>query len=63
MHQLADMGMIASLKVGYQVIMLHKLLDIFDKECGYKQAAAERLKRPKGYRGLDTVERQTGWVS
>lgn len=34
----------ASLKVGYKVYMLRKLLDIFDKEGGYEKAAAERDK-------------------
>ena len=52
-HQPADMGMIASLKVGYRVIMLGKLLDVFDQEGGYEKAADTRGKQPRGCRGLD----------
>ena len=35
-HQPADMGMIASLKIGYKINMLTQLLEIFDKEGGCK---------------------------
>ena len=41
-HQPADMGMIASLNFGYKVIMLGKLLDIFDIEGGYEAATLAR---------------------
>jgi hypothetical protein len=37
-HQLADMGIIASLKVGYKLSMLERLLAIFDVEGGNKKA-------------------------
>ena len=51
-HQPADMGMIASLKVGYKIIMLDKLLEIFDGEGGYEGAARARKSVRKGLRGL-----------
>ena len=51
-HQPADMGMIASLKVGYKVIMLRKLLDIFDVEGGYKAAYEKRKTMKRGKKGL-----------
>jgi hypothetical protein len=38
-HQSADMGIIASLKVGYKLSMLVTLLAIFDIEGGYEKAA------------------------
>ena len=34
-HQPADMGMIASLKVGYKTTLLRNLLSVFDMEGGY----------------------------
>jgi len=52
-HQPADMGMIASMKVGYRVIMMTKLLDLFDAEGGYEQAYCARRRQPKGCQGLD----------
>jgi DDE superfamily endonuclease len=51
--QPADMGMIASLKIGYKAIMLQKLLDIFDAEGGFEGAANIRRTVRKGQRGLD----------
>ena len=52
-HQPADMGMIASLKVGYRTKMLEKLLAIFDEEGGYERAAEARKMIKAGCRGLD----------
>ena len=53
-YQPADMGMIASLKIGYKATMLNKLLRIFDNEGGYEGAAANRRRTiPRGQRGLD----------
>jgi len=51
-HQPADMGIIASLKVGYKTSMLMQLLEIFDKEDGYEKAARLRQSTKKGCRGL-----------
>jgi hypothetical protein len=51
--QPADMGMIASLKIGYKATMLQKLLDIFDAEGGYEGAANQRRTIRQGQRGLD----------
>jgi hypothetical protein len=52
-HQPADMGMIASLKIGYKTVMLSKLLEIFDADGGYEGAAITRRTIKKGCRGLD----------
>ena len=52
-HQPADMGMIASLKVGYKVRMLKILLSIFDVEGGYASAAVARRGVKDGCKGLD----------
>ena len=52
-YQPADMGMIASLKMGYKTIMLTKLLEIFDAEGGYEAAAKFRMRVKRGQRGLD----------
>ena len=41
-HQPADMGMIASLKVGYKTTLLRNLLSVFDMEGGYQNAARQR---------------------
>ena len=51
-HQPADMGMIASLKVGYKSKMLMGLLDVFDAEGGFERAAVERARQRPGCRGL-----------
>ena len=37
-HQPADMGMTASAKVGYKMLLLQKLLSIFNFEGGYEGA-------------------------
>jgi DDE superfamily endonuclease len=52
-HQPADMGMIASLKVGYKMRMLEKLLAIFDEEGGYEAAGEARKMLKAGCKGLD----------
>ena len=51
-HQPADMGMIASLKVGYKTKMLSTLLDIFDAEGGYERAKVLRSRQRVGCKGL-----------
>jgi hypothetical protein len=51
-HQPADMGIIASLKVGYKISMLEMFLAIFDVEGGYENAAAARRHQKPGCKGL-----------
>ena len=51
-HQPADMGMIASLKLGYKSLYLRILLDIFDSDGGYEQAAIRRNKQKRGCKGI-----------
>lgn len=51
-RQPADMGMIASLKVGYKTLMLNHLLDIFDEQGGYELAAERRKRQRPGCKGL-----------
>ena len=41
-NQPADMGMIASLKVGYKTLMINQLLDLFDEEGGFKLSGERR---------------------
>ena len=50
--QPADMGMIASLKLGYKSLYLRILLDIFDCDGGYEQAAVRRSKQKRGCKGV-----------
>ena len=57
--QPADMGMIASLKIGYKTTMLAILLDIFDEEGGYEDAARRRKLTRSGCRGLDVGGKAT----
>ena len=57
--QSADMGMIASLKVGYKSNMLFRLLEIFDEEGGYEKAATRRRATKRGCRGLDVGGKAT----
>jgi hypothetical protein len=52
-HQSADMGMIASLKAGYKMKMLEKLLAIFDEEWGYEAAGEAHKMHKAGCKGLD----------
>ena len=47
-HKPADMGMIASLKVGYKTTLLRNLLSVFDMEGGYQNAARQRAQAPRG---------------
>ena len=51
-HQPADMGMIASLKMGYKSVYLRRLLDIFDAPGGFETAAEERRKQKRGCKGV-----------
>jgi hypothetical protein len=51
-HQPADMGMINALKVGYKTKMMTQLLEVFDQEGGYEDAARRRKATKKGCRGL-----------
>jgi hypothetical protein len=53
MHQPADMGMIATLKVGYKMQLLAKLLAIFDIEGGYEAAYNARMRQRMGCRGIN----------
>eukprot|EP00978_Attheya_sp_CCMP212_P015924 scaffold41272_cov37-Attheya_sp.AAC.2 len=46
------MGMIASLKVGYKLEMLGRLLAIFDLEGGFQQAAVSCGRQRRGCKGL-----------
>ena len=41
-HHTCDMGIIASVKVGYKSELLRKLLTFFDIPGGYEKAATER---------------------
>ncbi len=50
--QPADMGMIASLKVGYRVSMLRKLLAICDDQELYKEALTAGTQSRNGCKGL-----------
>jgi hypothetical protein len=52
-HQPVDMGMIASLKVGYKMQLLGKLLAIFDVEGGHEAACHARMRQRNGCRGID----------
>ena len=51
-HKPADMGMIASLKVGHKTTLLRNLLILFDTEGGYQNAADQRAQDPCGRKGL-----------
>ena len=51
--QPADMGMIDSIKVGYKVTLLEKILSIFGIEGGYLRAYSERKKSKRGCKGID----------
>ena len=51
-RQPADMGMIASLKVGYKTLMLNQLLDIFDEEGKFGLAGERRKQQTAGCKGL-----------
>ena len=51
--QPADMRMIAALKVRYRIIILGKLLDIFDTDGGYEEAVIRRAQQPSGCKVLD----------
>jgi hypothetical protein len=46
------MGMIASLKLGYRVLLLQTLLDVFDQPNGFKKVEVAHLKQPKGCCGM-----------
>jgi len=52
LHQPCDMGIIATLKVGYKMKMLQILLNIFDQEGGYQAAAVEQQKQRAGCKGI-----------
>ncbi|MGH7954790.1 MAG: hypothetical protein ACREOZ_02395 [Gloeomargaritales cyanobacterium] len=55
--QPADMGMIASLKIGYKAIMLRKLLAICDNEQMCKEALQESRKARRGCKGLASADK------
>ncbi len=48
----ADMG-IGSLKLGYRMLYFHNLLEIFDREGGFEEAAEQRKKQKRGCKGID----------
>ena len=52
-HQPADMGIIASLKVGFKQQLLLKYLAIFEMDGGYEAAAKQRKKMKQGCKGVD----------
>jgi hypothetical protein len=54
--QPAHMGMIASLKFAYRVLLLQTLLDIFDQPNGFKKVAVARFKQPKGCSSMVYME-------
>ena len=51
-RQPTDMGMIASLKVGYKIMVLTLLLKIFDAEDGYESAHQDRAHHHRGCWGI-----------
>ena len=51
-HQPADMGMLASLKVGYKVFMLGRILLIFDSKCGYKKESEILIRQRRDCKEL-----------
>ena len=51
-HHPSDMGMIASLKVGYKTTLLRTFLGVFDMEGGNQNAARQRVQAPRGCKGL-----------
>ena len=52
-HQPADMGMTASAKVGYKMLLLQKLLSIFNFEGGYEGASHQHAQQKQGCKGID----------
>ena len=51
-HQSANMGMIAGVKVGYKMELLAKLLAIFYAEGGHESAYITRIRQRLGCRGI-----------
>lgn len=58
-HQPADMGIIATIKVGYRTLMLVRLLALFDEPDGFENAEQARKRRRRGCRGLDVGGKAT----
>jgi hypothetical protein len=52
-HQPADVGIFASLKVGFKQQLLLKHLVIFEMDGGYEAAAKQRMKMKRGCKGVD----------
>ena len=52
-HQPCDMGIIASLKVGYKAGLLRKLLSVFENPNGFAAVVARRKQAARGCKGLD----------
>ena len=50
--QPSDMVMIASLEVGYKMLMLNQLLDLFYEEGGFELAGERRKLQRAGCKGL-----------
>ena len=59
-HQPADMGMIASLKVGYKTTLLRNLLNVFDMEGGYQNVSERRLCMAA--KAFHMVGSQPSWI-
>ena len=58
-HQPEDMGMIASIKVGYKTTLLRNLLSMFDIEGGYHDTARQIAHTPRGCKGLIYGRKET----
>ena len=58
-HQSPDMGMITSLKVGYKMRLLEKLLANFDEEGGYEAAGKATKCTRQAAKVLNKVVRRT----
>ena len=54
-YQPADMGMISSLKIGYKMLLLKRLLEMFDADGGYELVAEQRTKQKGGKKGWHVV--------
>ena len=52
-HQPCDMGIIASMKLGYKAALLGRYLWLFDIDGGYLWASELRAWHPPGCKGLD----------
>ena len=58
-HQLADMGIIAGLKVGYKAALLWAYLNVFGLDGGFEDVKRRRALRQSGCKGLDVGGKAT----